>query len=68
MPLICVVWLENEPIDTIGGSALLAWMTNLGHAKQGARLQPKYSDRDDALVCKTEPFTESVTLIGRTEV
>ena len=57
-----------NPVETIGGSALLAWTTKLGHTLHGARLQPDYKDRNDVLVFKSQPFEASATIVGASEV
>ena len=56
----------SNPVDTVGGSALLSWMG--GGIDNGPQLQPDYSDRSDVLTFITDPMKESITLAGSTEV
>jgi putative CocE/NonD family hydrolase len=57
-----------NPVETVGGNALLAWMGGLGDTDHGPQLQPDYSDRGDVLIFTSEPLMENVTLAGGAEV
>ena len=58
----------GNPVDTVGGNALLAWMGGLGHTDRGPHLQPDYSDREDVLVFKSIMLDKAMTLMGSVDV
>jgi putative CocE/NonD family hydrolase len=58
----------ENPVATVGGNALLAWMGGLGDADHGPMLQPDYADRNDVLMFKSEPLNETLTIMGGVEV
>ena len=58
----------EKPVATVGGNALLAWMGGLGDADRGQHLQPDYADRDDVLIFKSGPLSETMTIMGGVEV
>jgi putative CocE/NonD family hydrolase len=58
----------DNPVKTVGGNALMAWMGGLGDTDRGPQLQPDYSERDDVLTFKSDSLDEAMTLMGGVEV
>ncbi|WP_427813951.1 CocE/NonD family hydrolase [Enterococcus sp. 22-H-5-01] len=58
----------KDPVTTVGGNALLAWMGKLGHTPHGPRFQPTYEDRNDVLVFKSEPLDTPSTIMGSIDI
>ncbi len=63
------VYDSSNPVHTIGGSALLAWINpDFKGAKHGCVLQPEPEFRDDVVTFISKPFEEDIDLVGNIKV